>query len=93
MVIDDVVEQVALVTDHDQGPGIALQEVLEPQRRFKVEVVRRLVEQQHVGRREQQGSQRDAHLPAARIAVERQALHLLIEAKPQQDSPARAGAL
>ena len=44
-------------------------------------MVRRLVEQQQVGLREQQRGERDAHLPAARKAVERAALHLLVEAE------------
>ena len=84
--VDDIVEQVALVADDDQRSGIALQEVLEPQRRFEVEVVRRLVEKQQVRRGKQQRGERHAHFPSARIAVERTALHLLVEAKAKQDS-------
>ena len=83
--VDDIVEQVALVADDDQRAGIGLEEVLEPQRRFEVEVVRRLVEQQHVGRGEQQRGERDAHLPAAREAVERLRLHRLVEAEADED--------
>ena len=91
--VDDIVEEVALVADDDQRAGIALEEVLEPQRRFEIEVVRRLVEQQQVGRREQQRGERDAHLPAAREAVERPRLHLLVEAEAEQDprGPRRRG--
>ena len=88
--VDDIVEQVALVADHHQRAGIILEVILEPQRRFEIEMVRRLVEQQHVGLGEQQGAERDAHLPPARIAVERLGLHLLVEAEPEQD-PRRLG--
>ena len=92
--VDDVVEQVALVADHDQRAGIALEEVLEPQRRFEVEVVRRLVEQQQVGLGEQQRGERDAHLPAARIAVERPApASSSSKPRPSRMRAARAGAL
>ena len=66
--------------------GIGLEEILEPQRRFEIEMVRRLVEQQQVGLREQQRRERDAHLPAAREAVERPVLRLLVEAEPDQDA-------
>ncbi len=47
--IDDVVEQVALVADHEDGRAIVLEEILEPQRRFEIEMVRGLVEQQQSG--------------------------------------------
>src|SRR3546814_10752878 len=61
--VDDIVEEVALVTDDDELAGIAAQEAFEPHRRFEVEVVRRLVEQQQVGVGEEQRGERDAHLP------------------------------
>ena len=43
--------------DGQHGAGVALQELLEPQHRFRVEVVRRLVEQQQVRRFQQQAAQ------------------------------------
>ena len=49
-------------------------------------MVRRLVEQQQVGLREQQRGKRDAHPPAARIAVERAVLRRLVEAQPDEDA-------
>ena len=55
MCVDHVVEQVALVADHDHRRRIGLEEVLQPQRRFEIEMVRGLVEQQQVGRGEEQG--------------------------------------
>ena len=49
-------------------------------------MVRGLVEQQQVRRGEQQGGERDAHPPAAREAVERPLLRLLVEAEADQDA-------
>ena len=64
--LGDVVEKIAVVGHRDDGARILLQIALEPGDRFRVEVVRRLIEQQHVGLREQQPAQRDAPLLAAR---------------------------
>ena len=61
-----VVEEVAVVGDRDDGAREALQELLEPVDRFGVEVVGRLVEQQHVGLRQQHPAQGDTALLAAR---------------------------
>ncbi len=90
-VIDDVVEEIALVADDHDRRGIRLEEILEPQHRFEIEVVRRLVEQQQVRRREQQRRERDAHPPAARKSLERLVLHRLVEAEPDQDSRGAGG--
>ena len=60
-----VVEEVAVVGDGHHGAGEAHQELLQPFDRFGVEVVGRLVEQQHVGLGEQQLAERDAALLAA----------------------------
>ena len=62
----DVVEKVAIVRDRDDGAREILEEALEPRDGFGVQVVRRLVEQQHVGVRQQQAAQRDAAALAAR---------------------------
>ncbi len=60
-----VVEEVAVVGDGHHGAGEALQELLEPLDAFGVQVVGRLVEQQHVGLGQQQAAQRHAALLAA----------------------------
>ena len=52
--------------DRHHGAGEALQELLEPLDGLGVQVVGRLVEQQHVGLAQQQAAQRDAALLAAR---------------------------
>ena len=61
-----VVEEVAVVRHRDDRAGEALQELLEPFDALGIEMVRRFVEQQHVGLGEQQPAQRDAALLAAR---------------------------
>ena len=61
----DVVEEVAVVGDRDDGARVLLEEALEPLDRLGVEVVRRLVEEQQVRVLEEQPAQRDAPLLAA----------------------------
>ncbi len=67
----DVVHEVAVVRDGDDGAGVLVQELLKPQDRFCVEVVRRLVEQQQVGRLKQQLAQCDAAAFATRAYRDR----------------------
>ena len=50
----DVVQEVAVVRDGDDGAGVFLEEALEPLDRLGVEVVGRLVEEQQVGVLQQQ---------------------------------------
>ena len=63
--VDDPVHEVAVVRRHEERAGKRLEEGLEPDDRFDVEVVRRLVEEQHVGTAEEHARHGDAHLPAA----------------------------
>jgi hypothetical protein len=84
--VGDAVQEVAVVADQDQRPGIALEVALEPKRRLEVEVVGRLVEQHQVRLGEQRGGQGDAHPPAAGKAGERPALHRLVEAQALEDA-------
>ena len=55
-----VVEEVPVVGDGDDGAGVLLEVLLEPRHALGVEVVGGLVEEQQVGRLEQQLAQRDA---------------------------------
>ena len=57
--------------DGEHGAGVVLEELLEPQHALRVEVVGRLVEQQQVGRLEQQLAQRDAPALATRQHADR----------------------
>ncbi len=61
----DVVEKIAIVRDGDDGARIFAEEALEPRNAFGIQMVRRFVEQQHVGTRQQQRAQRDAAFFAA----------------------------
>jgi hypothetical protein len=64
---------------------ILREERLQPDRAFEVEVVRRLVEQQHVGAREQHRGQRHPHPPAAGEVRAGPRLRRRVEAEPVQD--------
>ncbi len=55
----DVVEEVPVVRDRDHGAVVVLQVPFEPGDRLRVEVVRRLVEQEQIGLAEQEPAQRD----------------------------------
>ncbi|CAB4346371.1 unannotated protein [freshwater metagenome] len=61
------------------------QRLLKPFERFDVEVVGRLVEQQHIGRASQRSGQRAARHLAAGEAVERASEVALVEAEAEDD--------
>ena len=61
----DVVEEVPVVRDGDDGAVVAVEEVLEPVDGFEVEVVGGLVEQQRLGVAEERLGEQDADLLAA----------------------------
>ena len=64
----DVIQEIAVVGDDQDGALVVDQVLLQPGDGFGVEVVGRFVQQQHVGRFEQQLAQRDAALFTAREA-------------------------
>ncbi len=64
--VDHPVHERPVVRGHEQSAGKNFQKVLEPDQAFKIEMVGRLIEQQHVRPRQQDLGQRHAHLPAAR---------------------------
>ena len=68
--LGDVVEEVAIVRDGDDRRRIRLEIFFQPADRLGVEVVGGLVEQQHVGRGEQEAAQRHAALLATRELVD-----------------------
>src|SRR5690606_9891812 len=55
-----IVEEVAVMGARHAGARVFGEKALEPRDGFRVEMVRRLVEQQHVGAGQQQPAQRDA---------------------------------
>ena len=79
------IEQVAVVRDDQCGAGKAGEPGFQPQRRFQVEVVGRLVEQQQVRVGEQRGCQGDAHAPAAGELADRPRLGGFVEAEAGED--------
>ena len=80
--VADALEEVAVVRDHEQRAGPAVEQVLERGERLDVEVVGRLVEQQHVRLGHQQAHQlQPAPLAAGQVA-DRRPLPLAGEAEP-----------
>ena len=69
--VDDGVEEAAVVGDDEQGAVEAGEELLEPGEAVGVEVVGRLVEEQHLRVLEQRRRQQRARLLAARQPVQR----------------------
>ena len=82
---DDAVHEFAVVRRHQQRAGARLQKALEPDDRLDVEMVGRLVHQQHVGPAEEHARHRDAHLPAARQRADVAVDPLVVEAEAVQD--------
>ena len=62
---DKLVQELAIVRDDQNRAGVAFQILLEPEQRFEVEVIGRLVQQQQVRLLRQQPGQVRAHHPAA----------------------------
>ena len=78
--VDRPVEEIAVVRDEHHSGGQPVQELLEPLEPGEVQVVRRLVEQEHVEAGEQDRGERCASGLAAR-----QGAHLAIRAAAQPD--------
>ena len=81
----DAVHELAVVRGHQERAGQRLQELFEPDDRFDVQMVRRLVHQQDVGATEQDPRHGDAHLPAARKGSDVSVDALIVEAEAVQD--------
>jgi hypothetical protein len=90
-VIDHVVQEVALVTDHYEASSIGFEKRFEPERSFEIEVVRRLIEQEEIGLREEQSGKGDAHAPTAREGKERLVLRLLGKAETGENARGARG--
>ena len=69
---DGLVEQVEVVADDEQRAAVAAQELHQPRLGVGVEVVGRLVEQEHVAAGEEDAGQLDPAALAARQHAERQ---------------------
>jgi hypothetical protein len=64
--LGDVVEKITVVRHRDHGARILFEKMFEPGHRLGIQVVGGLVQEQHVGLRQQQTAQGDAALLAAR---------------------------
>ena len=73
--VDDRLDQVDVVGDHDEAAAVGLEVVAQPDDRVGVEVVGRLVEEQGVGVREQDPGELDAAALTAGERVQRLAEH------------------
>ncbi len=92
-VVGNVVEEVALVARHHQRRAVGAEELLEPDHQFKIEMVRRFVEQQQIGLGKKQRRQGRAHAPAAGERRQRPMLRRLVKAQAREDAarPGRGG--
>ncbi len=63
-VIRHLVEEIAIMRNHDKRVRVALQMLSEPERAFDIEIVRGLVEQQQIRLPEEHRRERHAHAPA-----------------------------
>ncbi|OIQ72209.1 hypothetical protein GALL_461690 [mine drainage metagenome] len=69
---------------HKQRALVPLEELLQPDQAFEVEVVARLVQKHGVGAHQENARQRHAHLPAARQRADVAVHHLLAEAQARK---------
>src|SRR5581483_6829544 len=83
--VGHAVDEVAVVAHEQQRAGERRQLLLQPGDAVDVEVVGRLVEQEHVGPGDEDPAQRRPHPPPARQLGERAAPVLVGEAEPGQD--------
>ena len=90
----DLIQEMTIVTDDDHRCVVIVQRALEPADRVDVEVVGRLVEQQHVGRREQRLREQHAQLQAGRQFTHRAVVFVFVDARVDQDAAgARLGGI
>mmetsp|Transcript_65476 Transcript_65476/g.104264 ORF Transcript_65476/g.104264 Transcript_65476/m.104264 type:complete len:279 (-) Transcript_65476:592-1428(-) len=82
-----IVEKLAIMRDDQQSAGKRLQVILQPDHRRKIQVVGRLVEQQHVRLHKQRASQTHSHSPAARQTIRGPRVHRVGKAQAQQNLP------
>jgi hypothetical protein len=82
--VHDAVHEGAVVADEHDRPVVGAQEALEPRDGLEVQVVGRLVEQQHVGLAQQKLRERDPHEPSARELLGHTGEVALLEAEAHQ---------
>src|SRR5215216_1529541 len=80
-----LIEEVTIVTNYYKGSWIFLQKLFQPLHRVHVEMIGRLVEQQNIGRCQQQTSQAETILLAAGEFLRFQRPHLTFETEPLEN--------
>ena len=64
-IVDQRIQERAIVRDHQDRAGIILEIILEPAERLEIEVIGRLVEHEQIGLHHEQPREMRAHDPAA----------------------------
>ncbi len=83
---DHPVHEVAVMAGHQQRPlELAGQPLFQPDDRLDIQMVGRLVEQQHIGVEGQDPGQGDAHLPAAAERLDRPVIGVRADAEAGED--------
>ncbi len=82
---DQLIEQFAVVGDHQDGTGIGPQIILEPDQRFDIQMVGRFIQHQQAGFLHQQARQVGTHDPPAAERAHRPLEIRLAEGQPGQD--------
>ena len=83
---DGAVEHFAVMADHDDGVGIFLDIAFEPRRAFQIEIVCRLIQQQHIRLTDQHARNRRAHPPPAGELFRRAVKIIGLEPKSRQNN-------
>jgi hypothetical protein len=79
------VQELAIVRGHQQRAGLGLEKRFEPDDRLDVEVVGRLVHQEHVGPPEQHAGHGDAHLPSTGQRTDIAVDAIVVEPEPVEN--------
>jgi hypothetical protein len=82
---DHAVHELAIVGGHQERAVVILEKTLQPDDRFDIQVVRRLVEQHDLGPHQKNSRQGHAHLPPTRKIPHVAVHHLLREAEAGHD--------
>ena len=79
------VQNMAVMADQQKGAGVTAQMIFKPHRRFEIEMVGRLVEEEEIRLGEQSGRQGDTHAPAAGEILSRFVLRRLANSETSQN--------
>src|SRR3954470_8532953 len=83
---DELVQELAIVRDHEDRAVVALQIFLKPNERLEIEMVSWLIEQQEIRLHYEQSREMGAHHPAAAQRLRRPLEITLAKRQPMQDA-------